>query len=78
MSQERERMGADLPNRGQSHNTGFGATKADLKRGYIETAQPPVYDDPHPQRRPPADTDKEPFREPGGFVSRTGFSTERN
>ncbi len=55
----------------QEGNVGFGATLADLERGYLKIEQPPVHDDPHPQRSPL-------YRDaPRGFVNRSPYSDER-
>ncbi len=55
----------------QKGNVGFGATQADLERGYIKVEQPPIYDDPHPQR-------VSFFEEsPSGFINRSIYSNER-
>lgn len=78
MKQERERMGADLPNRGQSHNVGFGATKADLNRGFLNVEQPSMHEDPQPfRRRPAGSTNLDAPGDRQGFVNRSGYNTER-
>ncbi len=61
--------GGALPNKGQSLNRGFGASQADLERGYASPPQPETYESPHPQRRYPAEE---------GFVRRPIGSSERN
>ncbi len=55
----------------QKGNVGFGATLADLERGYLAVEQPPVHDHPHPQREAKF-TDP-----PSGFFARSPYSIER-
>ncbi len=62
-------VGEPLKNRGQSLNRGFGASQADMARGYVSTPQPPIYERPHPQRQP--------YFTEKGFLNRSPVSDER-
>lgn len=66
--------GADLPNRGQSLNRGYGAgDDATRRRGHHTPAQPETFDSPHPQReRGPSKRDLG-----RGFINRSPFADER-
>lgn len=56
----------------QALNTGYGATKVDLERGYLKVNQPPLHDISRPQREP---FFSGPQR---GFVNRSPYSDERS
>lgn len=59
-------IGDAAANRGQSLNTGYGATKADLNRGYLSVPEPD------------SSRDLDKYSEPkGGFLRRSPFPFER-
>ena len=58
-----------MKSHGQGRNKGgYGASQADLERGFVKVDQPEKLEDPKPHRR---------GETKGGFIHRYGFSVER-
>lgn len=64
--------GEALTDRGQGCNGGFGASRADLKRGHRKLDQPPTFEPIHPQRVRDMD-----LIDGTGFLNRSTIIDER-